>query len=50
MNIDRSDTSKIYDKNKQNFLLETQLVWAWSENFNKFIVIGNEEYETNMRT
>ena len=36
-------------KIQNHFLLETQLFWAWSVNFNNFIQNVNRQYETNMR-
>ena len=36
-------------KIKNHFLLETQLLWAWSLNLNSFIKNVNKQYETNLR-
>ena len=50
MNIDTSKTTNYYSSKIQNhFLLETQLVWAWSANLNNFIQNINKQYETNLR-
>ena len=33
-----------------HFLLETKLLWAWSEQLNKFIQNVNKQYENNLNT
>ena len=49
MNNDISRLKGRLNSDIQNsFLLETKLVWAWSENLNNFIQNVNQQYENNL--
>ena len=42
------ETQRFNSEIQNHFLIETQLVWAWSENFKNFIQNVNQQYENNL--